>query len=100
MKEELIGRKVIIRGDRSGVEYGTLKEWDGGSVVELVNARRLWHWDGAATLSQMANEGVRHKSDCKFSVYVGSIVITDVIEIIPCTAEAIENIESVAEWKM
>lgn len=100
MKEELIGKKVIIRGNRSGVEYGTLKEWDGGSVVELTDARRLWFWKGAASLSQIAKEGVRSKGDCKFSVYVESIVITDVIEIIPCTAEAIENIESVAEWKM
>ena len=35
----------------------------------------------------------------KFSVVVESIVILGVIEIIPCTEEAIKNIESVPEWR-
>lgn len=100
MKEKLIGKKVIIRGNRSGVEYGTLKEWDGGSVVELTDARRLWFWKGAASLSQLAKEGVKNPENCKFTVYVESIVILDAIEIIPCTEEAVTNIESVAEWKI
>lgn len=100
MKEELIGKRVIIRGNNSGVEFGTLKEWDGGSVVKLANARRLWYWDGAASLSQLAMEGVKNPDNCKFTVYVDSIVVTDVIEIIPCTEEAITNIESVQVWKI
>lgn len=97
-KEELIGKKVIIRGDRSGVEFGTLKDWD-GSVVTLENARRLWYWKGAASLSQLAMEGVKSKNNSKFTVTVDSITILDAIEIIPCTDKAIENIESVSPWK-
>lgn len=38
--ENNIGKKVIIRGDRSGVEFGELVEYN-GSVVTLKNARRL-----------------------------------------------------------
>lgn len=40
--ENNIGKKVIIRGDRSGVEFGELAEQN-GSVVTLKNARRLWY---------------------------------------------------------
>ena len=36
--ENNIGKKVIIRGDRSGVEFGELVEQN-GSVVTLKNAR-------------------------------------------------------------
>lgn len=93
-----IGKKVIIRGDRSGVEYGTLVEYE-GSEVTLHNARRIWYWDGAATLSQLAKEGTGKPENCKFTVYVDSITILDAVEIIPCTDEAIKSIEGVEEWK-
>lgn len=99
MKEELIGKEVIIRGDRSGVEYGTLDDWDGGRVVRLTNARRLWYWDGAASLSQLATQGVKKPQNCKFTVYVDSITILDAIEIIPCAPEAIQCIENISVWK-
>lgn len=93
-----IGKKVIIRGDRSGVEFGTLVEYK-GSEVTLHNARRIWYWDGAATLSQLAKEGTKKPENCKFTVYVDSIIILDAVEIIPCTNEAIKSIEEVKEWK-
>lgn len=97
--ENIIGKKVIIRGDRSGVEFGTLNEVD-GQTVELHNARRLWYWDGATSLSQLAAEGTKYPDKCKFTMYIDSIVITDCIEIIPCTDNAINSIEGVEAWKM
>ena len=96
--KDLIGKKVIIRGDRSGVFFGELVNKD-GTEVELKNCRRLWYWDGAASISQIALEGVRHPENCKFTVTVNSIIITDVIEIIVCTRDAVKNIESVDVWK-
>lgn len=97
--EKLIGKKVIVRGDRSGVFFGTitLKE---GREVQLENCRRLWYWDGAASISQIANEGVKKPRNCKFTVTVDSIFILDAIEIIPCTEKAIECIEGVSTWMM
>lgn len=93
-----IGKKVIIRGDRSGVEFGELVEQN-GSVVTLKNARRLWYWAGAASLSQLAMDGTKRPQDCKFTVTVNSITILDAVEIIPCTDKAIKSIEEVDEWK-
>ena len=93
-----IGKKVIIRGDRSGVEFGTLVAQDGREVT-LANARRIWYWDGAASLSQLATDGTSNPADCKFTVTVESITVLDAIEIIPCTDKAIRSIEEVPAWK-
>ena len=97
MKEN-IGKKVIIRGTRSGVEFGELVAQE-GSEVTLKNARRIWYWDGAASLSQLAKDGTSNPSGCKFTVFVDSITILDAIEIIPCTDKAIKSIEDVSVWR-
>lgn len=97
--KNLIGKKVIIRGDKSGVFYGILASKD-GSEIELHNCRRIWYWSGAASLHQLANEGVKNPSQCKFTITISSIVIMDVIEIIPCSEEAIKIIEGVPVWKI
>ena len=96
--ESNIGKKVIIRGNSSGVEFGTLVAQNGREVT-LHNARRLWYWDGAASLSQLAKDGPAIPRECKFTVTVDSITILDAIEIIPCTDKAIKYIEEVREWK-
>ena len=96
--ESNIGKKVIIRGDRSGVEFGTLVAQNGREVT-LKNARRIWYWSGAASLSQLAKDGTSTPSSCKFTVTVDSITILDAIEIIPCTGKAIKSIEEVSVWK-
>lgn len=89
----------IIRGNRSGVFFGQIKERNGREVT-MANVRRLWYWDGAASLSQLANEGVKSPQNCKFTVTVDEIVILDAIELLPCTITAEANIKAVQEWKM
>ena len=96
--EKYIGKKVIIRAEKAGVFFGTLKEKD-GQEVELENCRRLWYWDGAASISQLAVDGTVSPENCKFTKTVSNIVILGVIEIIPCTEKAIKSIEGVLEWK-
>lgn len=96
--KKLIGKRVIIRAYGAGVFYGTLNEVE-GNTVELTQCRRLWYWDGAASLSQLAAEGVKRPENCKFTVVVDSIVILNVIEIIPATDEAQKSIEDVRVWK-
>lgn len=90
--------KVIVRADRAGVFYGQIKERSGSEVV-MTNVRRLWYWDGAASLSQLAVNGTVNPSACKFTVVVPEMTILGVVEIIPCTDKAIESIEGVAVWK-
>ncbi|MBR5573695.1 MAG: hypothetical protein IKW35_04290 [Paludibacteraceae bacterium] len=94
----MIGKKVIIRADRAGVFFGTLKEKSGNEVT-LTDCRRLWYWHGAASISQLAVEGTVRPNDCKFTLVVPIITILGVIEIIPCTDKAAKSIEDVAVWK-
>lgn len=90
-------KKVIVRGDRSGVFFGTLAEKD-GREVRLEKCRRIWYWDGAASISQLAVDGTSNPGGCKFTVTVDEIEILDAIEIIPCSEKAIRSIEGVKVW--
>src|SRR5687768_12459139 len=89
---------VIIRATNAGVFAGHLKKKT-ESEVTLTEARRIWQWSGAATLSQLAMEGTKNPSGCKFPQPVSEITILSVIEIIPTTAEAKANLQSVPVWK-
>ena len=94
---------MIIRSYGAGVFFGTLKEKvsdKGGVEVTLTDCRRLWYWSGAASLSQLATEGVKNPQECKFTVIVSEMTIMQVIEILPCTERAINNIAGVEIWKI
>lgn len=93
-----MNQKYIIRGDRSGVFYGEIAERN-DREVKIRNARRLWYWDGAASISQLALEGVNAPQNCKFTVTVDEITILDAIELIPCTEVAMKRIDGVKVWK-
>lgn len=97
--ENIMNKKVIVRGDRSGVFFGTITRKEGREVT-LEKCRRLWYWDGAASISQLAESGTVKPHNCKFTVTIDSVVILDAIEIIPCTDKAIKSIEGVNEWKI
>lgn len=90
-------QKCIIRTERAGVFYGEVAERTGQEAV-LKNVRRLWYWDGAATLSELATGGTKKPTRCKFTCYVDEMIVLGVIEIIPATKEAQESIEGVAVW--
>lgn len=89
---------VIIRASSSGVHYGYLKSRT-GDEVELVNARRLWYWSGAASLSQLAVDGTSKPKDCKFSVITPAITVLGVCEVIPVTSVAQKVIDGVQQWR-
>lgn len=89
---------VIVRTYSAGVFAGTLKSRIGKEVV-LKNARRLWYWDGAASLSQLAESGTTKPQNCKFPEPVNEVVLTEAIEIIKVTKVAQKTIQGVDVWK-
>lgn len=89
----------IIRCKDAGVFFGHIKSRDGGEAA-LTDVRRIWYWDGAASLSQMAMEGVSRPRACKFSVTVPEMTVLGVIELIPCTEQAVKSILEVATWRV
>ena len=88
----------IVRGKDSGVFFGEVAERNGQEVL-MKNVRRLWYWDGAASISQLAQEGTVRPENCKFTVTVDEVLVLDAIEIDKCSDRAVENIKAVAEWK-
>jgi hypothetical protein len=91
-------RYVIVRTYSAGVFAGTIESRNGKEVV-MRNARRLWYWDGASSLSQLAMEGVKKPENCKFPCEIARIELTEAIEIIDCTEEAKQSIAGVPVWK-
>ncbi len=88
----------IIRTYSAGVFAGYVESRNGQEVV-IRQARRLWYWDGAASLSQLANEGVKKPEDCKFAQIVEKIEVLQAIEILDCTEKARLNIAEVPAWE-
>lgn len=96
--DEIINKYCVIRGDKSGVFAGIVVKVE-GQQVELKNVRRIWRWDGACSISELAVNGTKRPDNCKFTVVVKKLILTDVIEIIPTTKEAEKSIKGVEEWK-
>lgn len=92
------GDYIICRTYSAGVFAGTLVSRK-GQEVELKNARRLWYWDGAASLSQLSQEGVKKPEDCKFPCEVPTVILTQAIELLPVSKQARQSIAGVAVWK-
>ena len=88
---------VIVRTYSAGVFAGYLVSRK-GKEVELRDARRLWYWDGAASLSQLAEDGVSKPENCKFPVEVKEVILTEAIEILSVTKKAQKSIKDVKVW--
>lgn len=100
MSVNLDGLKYcVVRTYSAGVFAGYVKERNGKEAL-LLKARRLWYWDGAASLSELAMYGVSKPENCKFPCEVEEMEVTEVIEVIPATVKAKESIDGVPEWKM
>ena len=88
---------VIVRTYSAGVFAGTLESRKGKEVV-LSNARRIWYWEGAASLSQLAMSGTSNPGGCKFPEPVASVTLLEAIEILGVTPKAKASIEGVKIW--
>ena len=88
----------IVRTLSAGVFAGFIESRNGQEVV-LRQARRIWYWTGAASLSQLATDGTSKPAQCKFPVAVDKVELLQAIEILDVTAVAKQSIESVPVWK-
>lgn len=89
--------KKIVRTYSAGVFYGEIESRNGREVV-MRNARRIWYWSGAATLSELAMKGTSDPESCKFPCPVDKVLLLDAIEILDTTIEAQMSIEGVPVW--
>ena len=97
-KKTAKGRMCMVRTYSAGVFAGEVVSRNGKEAT-LKNARRMWMWEGAASLSQLATDGTSKPNQCKFPCKVDEVTLTEVIEIIPMTQKAIKSIEAVPVWQ-
>lgn len=106
-KSEVSAKKIIkkgltyaiVRTYSAGVFAGYIDMKKKGEERTVFNARRLWYWSGAASLSQLAVDGVANPDECKFPCEVKEVVLMRVIEIMPITEKAKVSINAVSIWK-
>jgi hypothetical protein len=80
----MLGRRCLIRTYSAGVHIGDIESIQ-GMECKLVNAIRLWKWEGGGlSLSAVANNGIAKGRLNK----TGEVYLTNVIEIIPTTPQA------------
>jgi hypothetical protein len=89
---------VIVRTYSAGVFAGYLDKRVGKEAT-ILNARRIWYWEGAASLSQLAIEGTNKPEKCKFAMPVDKLEVMEAIEVIEASEKARLSIEGVAQWK-
>ena len=97
MEKKKLGKYVIVRTYSAGVFAGNLESRKGKEVV-LLNARRLWSWQGAASLSQLAVSGTNKPSLCKFPCEVSRVELTEAIELLDVTKDGESSIKAVPIW--
>jgi hypothetical protein len=89
----------IIRTYSAGVFAGYVEEQNNKYAI-IRKARRLWYWEGAASLSQLAVYGTTKPDKCKFPIEVDCIEVTEMIEKLYCTEKAKQSIAGVPIWEI
>jgi len=87
----------MVRSNGSGVWFGEIVSRDGDSVV-MKEAIRIWYWEGAASLSELAQTGTKKPQNCKFCVPVDEVEVFNVLEILSVSDKAEASIKGVLPW--
>jgi hypothetical protein len=92
---------VIVRSYAMGVFAGILDPKSTETLKILTNARRIWYWSGAASLSQLAMEGTSDPANCKFPCPVDRVELSSPqgFEVLDVTSKGRTSIESVPVWR-
>ena len=88
----------IVRTNRAGVFFGKIKDRSHDEVT-MTDVRKVWYWDGACGVEQLAMDGTTEPRERKITVVVPEMTIADPIQIIPCTKKATESLSGVRVWK-
>lgn len=93
--KDFLNKMVIIRTYSAGVHFGMLESLEQKEAV-LKNSRRIWSWQGALTLNEIAENGL-DLGKSVISEPVSLILLTEVIEVIIINKKS--NIYQIKEKK-
>ena len=95
--EKFIGKHVIVRSHMAGVFFAILKEKNGQELI-LQKARKFYRFDGANTVEDLADKGSSNPVGCKLTVEIDEMIISEYVQMLPCTKKAIDNIKKIKVW--
>ena len=97
MNTSLLNKKIIARIDRAGVFHGTLDHID-NEIIRLKDARRIYYWEGAISVTDMAAKGLKSG---KITIPVSTVEFMSdkIIELNECSDDATKSIEAIKPWK-
>lgn len=84
------GRVCIVRTTDAGVHVGMVAEID-RDLVYITDSRRIWSWEGAFSLSELANDGVASDSKIANSTPENILKWIEILPISPRSAVAISR---------
>lgn len=96
MKELIIGKYVIIRGNYSGVQFGKVVDAsDDLKIVVIEDAVNLYSWDsekGTGNINSAINKTIKN---ARFENTPGGVqVLTENYQVFPATKEQIEVVQA------
>lgn len=94
----VVGKKCIIRTYSAGVWFGEVAEKSGNEVI-IKNARRMWYWHAAESISLSAVALYGINQDKSKIVAAVPTVWLEAIELIPASDKAITSIEGAPNVK-
>lgn len=97
-----VGKICLIRSYASGVHFGEVVDeyyTAAGKVVILKDSRRIHYWSGAASLTQIANDGIKNKESSRLTQPVPEIEVVNVCETIPISEKALKNLAAHPIWQ-
>lgn len=92
-RHRYFGKKCMFRTYSAGVHFGELISKNGQTAV-VKNAHRVHYWVKACSISQLAMEGDKNIDGCRIAMAVNEIELDRVIEVIPMTDDAYNNLTS------
>ena len=97
MNTSLLNKRVIARIERAGVFHGTLDYID-NEIIRLKDARRIYYWNGALSVTDMAAKGI---TGGKVTIRVTTVEFMSnmIVELNECSEEASKSIETIKPWK-
>lgn len=88
----------MVRTYSAGVFCGYYKRGATPKEAVVYQAKRIHKWEGAASLSELAQRGTSKPGQCRIPMPVSEVYLTEVIEVIPMTQQAVDTIEQVLVW--
>ena len=97
MNTTLLNKRLIARIDRAGVFHGTL-DYIHNEIIRLKDARRIYYWNGALSVTDMAAKGI---TGGKVTVPVTTVEFMSdkIVELNECSEDASKAIEEIKPWK-